>query len=548
MLSRAALANIATPPTSLPPKKWIRHSDRRARAGRSVWKEPNDDSPLPGSTKGDSKSSKKPNEEMDMSVVHDSRGKVKSEKEADSPQTSTTLRIHPQERNSKLEDRVQDSKFSDPFICKSSTSGLPIESTTPATLYKRDRVTSTHASSKDRPLITDSKPRNRIASTSHEHKSDSKLPVRSVCEPRRSRPSIPSTPPATTYKKNHIIDNDTSSTDRVFTTSLKKPHNPHTSVLDDLDTKPSRSSMYQEGSSRNPIELTSPPTTDQRSYTLSKNRMPGTSIRPQKLFVCRELGLPPTPYTSRRIRHSSSVSPPSKLDMCKSEDETVKEDMKDDPFTAKSTEPKARREPRQRSPFEQYPGQNFMREIQKKRKEDLNRKRKLSEDMNSDSKRSSGGFMSRFEIDAENNFGVGHVFNEVARGKEARKQMHGADCDCCAGYYEQAAKDLRIPLKELPNRMGQHKNDISRHRHFNPPPTTPPGYWQMGFPDTPQVKTINRQAQENKRRKLEIVEAQAKWSWSLQIQNLNIEVDICNELACLILFFLLTLDFPFQFE
>ncbi|KAH9819037.1 hypothetical protein DFH28DRAFT_61500 [Melampsora americana] len=517
MLSKAALANIATPPTALPPKKWIRCSDRKSRIGRSVWKESNLDAFLSSSSKGTAKLSKKSNEEMDTSSVHDSRRKIKSEKRSDTSEANAIHQHYPQEQKSLLSNKAEDSNFSDPSISKSSSSRLSIESITPVTFHKRDRITSMHTSSKDRPLISSSKPRKLIASTSPEYESDSSCPDTTINHLGNSRITFPSTPPATAYKRTNIGDHDKSYIGRVSTTNFKKSQNPHTSVLDDkhLDTEPFSSSISQEGSSRNHIQLTPPSTTEQRRHpstvdTSSKGRMPTTAIRPQKLFVCRELGLPPTPYTSRRIRHSSSVSPPSKLDILKSEDKKVKKEMGDDPFIVQSTDPKARLESKKWSPVEQYPGQNFMREIQKKRKQDLHRKRKLSEDGKADSKRLSGGFMSRFEIDAENNFGVGHVFNEVARDKATRKQMHGVECDCCAGYYEQAAKDLRIPLKELPNRMGQHKNDISRHRHFNPPPTTPPGYWQMGFPDTPQVEIFNREAQENKRRKLEMVEAQAR--------------------------------------
>ncbi|KAI8461498.1 hypothetical protein BY996DRAFT_6510699 [Phakopsora pachyrhizi] len=61
----------------------------------------------------------------------------------------------------------------------------------------------------------------------------------------------------------------------------------------------------------------------------------------------------------------------------------------------------------------------------------------------------------RFEIDPKANFGVGHVFDEVGRGKHVRKTMRGKDCE----------------------EISDHQNLISRHRHFNPPPPTPPHYW-----------------------------------------------------------------------
>ncbi|CAH7685712.1 expressed protein [Phakopsora pachyrhizi] len=115
----------------------------------------------------------------------------------------------------------------------------------------------------------------------------------------------------------------------------------------------------------------------------------------------------------------------------------------------------------------------------------------------------------RFEIDPKANFGVGHVFDEVGRGKHVRKTMRGKDCECCSGYYEQAAKDFKkvpgIDIREI----SDHQNLISRHRHFNPPPPTPPHYWQLGFPDTQQVDAINERAAELQQQKIKKMEAQA---------------------------------------
>lgn len=42
--------------------------------------------------------------------------------------------------------------------------------------------------------------------------------------------------------------------------------------------------------------------------------------------------------------------------------------------------------------------------------------------------------------------------------------------------------------------IAAHKKQISRHRHRWEAPKTPPGYWDISFPDTQEVDEINRQA------------------------------------------------------
>ncbi|KAI9622753.1 hypothetical protein H4Q26_015036 [Puccinia striiformis f. sp. tritici PST-130] len=127
---------------------------------------------------------------------------------------------------------------------------------------------------------------------------------------------------------------------------------------------------------------------------------------------------------------------------------------------------------------EEFPGQLYLRKIHQKRLKTLASKKP---------KPSVDNINDQFEIDPNHNFGVKHVFNETGvRGKENRKKMHGVGCDCCSGV------------------------KISRHRHFNPPPQTPPGYWQMGFPDTQHVEEINRKAIENNKNKFKKIQVQAK--------------------------------------
>jgi hypothetical protein len=50
--------------------------------------------------------------------------------------------------------------------------------------------------------------------------------------------------------------------------------------------------------------------------------------------------------------------------------------------------------------------------------------------------------------------------------------------------------------EENEKEIEKHKQEISRHRHHWAPPSTPPKYWSIGFPDTQEVREINREAEE----------------------------------------------------
>ncbi|KAH8120283.1 DNA repair protein endonuclease SAE2/CtIP C-terminus-domain-containing protein [Phellopilus nigrolimitatus] len=126
-----------------------------------------------------------------------------------------------------------------------------------------------------------------------------------------------------------------------------------------------------------------------------------------------------------------------------------------------------------------------------------------------------------FQIDTSRNHGIAYQFDEVVRGREHRRRLHAGDCDCCKEYYDR--------LEPLPGRLlppawtsptakptidnkhpmdvEQHKKYISRHRHQWAPPTTPPDYWNIGFPTTQEAADINRRAGNihvDKRRRVEL--------------------------------------------
>ncbi|KAG9318272.1 DNA repair protein endonuclease SAE2/CtIP C-terminus-domain-containing protein [Chiua virens] len=141
---------------------------------------------------------------------------------------------------------------------------------------------------------------------------------------------------------------------------------------------------------------------------------------------------------------------------------------------------------------------------------------------------------SRFSIRKDRNNGMDFQYDAVVRNQKERKHMLGSDCECCHEYYEAvgplppSGQPLwRSPTKrkshdshhylhtsdndkENTDDVEEHKQLISRHRHHWHRPKTPPGYWDIGFPDTQEVLDINRRAAEMHKRKLVDVEVEAK--------------------------------------
>ncbi|KAF8900697.1 DNA repair protein endonuclease SAE2/CtIP C-terminus-domain-containing protein [Gymnopilus junonius] len=153
-----------------------------------------------------------------------------------------------------------------------------------------------------------------------------------------------------------------------------------------------------------------------------------------------------------------------------------------------------------------------------------------------------------FTIDPAQNGGVPYQYDEVVRSKEARRKMDAGDCECCREYYENVGplpSRLQAPLWRSPtssparscphhpaknngvdmnNRTSpsasraarrrsdieSHKKAISRHRHTWARAATPPGYWEIGFPNTQQVLGINEKAKEMHQRKKDQIEREAE--------------------------------------
>ncbi|KAF9524911.1 DNA repair protein endonuclease SAE2/CtIP C-terminus-domain-containing protein [Crepidotus variabilis] len=139
----------------------------------------------------------------------------------------------------------------------------------------------------------------------------------------------------------------------------------------------------------------------------------------------------------------------------------------------------------------------------------------------------------QFVINPVLNSGKNYQYDEVVRNREERKKMHGGDCECCRDYYENVGPlppRLQQPLWRSPTRspskfkrrrsvspspreitdMGSRRQAISRHRHTWARAKTPPGYWDIGFPDTQQVGDINQKAHEMQQQKLDEVEKEAE--------------------------------------
>jgi len=63
---------------------------------------------------------------------------------------------------------------------------------------------------------------------------------------------------------------------------------------------------------------------------------------------------------------------------------------------------------------------------------------------------------------------------EIVRKKKDREKLPSHDCEQCKAFYDAVKNDF-------------HKasliNQCSRHKDQFLPPATPPGYWDLGFPD-----------------------------------------------------------------
>ncbi|KAJ6519274.1 DNA repair protein endonuclease SAE2/CtIP C-terminus-domain-containing protein [Mycena sanguinolenta] len=134
-----------------------------------------------------------------------------------------------------------------------------------------------------------------------------------------------------------------------------------------------------------------------------------------------------------------------------------------------------------------------------------------------------------YAIDPARNGGVDFQYDAVVRRKEDRRRMDGGDCECCRDYYEAIGPmpdRLQPPLWRSPQKSSSerkpcrnggredaiysHKQAISRHRHDWAQGSTPPSYWDIGFPSTQEAQLINQKAAEMQQKKRRMVEREAE--------------------------------------
>ncbi|CAM6105689.1 unnamed protein product [Calypogeia fissa] len=78
--------------------------------------------------------------------------------------------------------------------------------------------------------------------------------------------------------------------------------------------------------------------------------------------------------------------------------------------------------------------------------------------------------------------------NLPVRKKRDREELKGIECHQCKQFYDAiAAKDVEGVQGVLPC---YHVNEVSRHRFKYLPPSTPEGFWNIGFDDSEQLKYL----------------------------------------------------------
>lgn len=83
---------------------------------------------------------------------------------------------------------------------------------------------------------------------------------------------------------------------------------------------------------------------------------------------------------------------------------------------------------------------------------------------------------------------------------------------------KRTSEDLEIDASDLvgssskprETHVADHVRKISRHRRRWEAPRTPPGYWDIGFPDTQETSRINERAAEIHAQKMRNAEAEAE--------------------------------------
>ncbi|KAF8259412.1 hypothetical protein EI94DRAFT_1668530 [Lactarius quietus] len=154
---------------------------------------------------------------------------------------------------------------------------------------------------------------------------------------------------------------------------------------------------------------------------------------------------------------------------------------------------------------------------------------------------------AEFEIDPVGNAGVPFAFDEVVRGRRHRHGLDAGECEECRDWYEAVgplpprleaprwsesppppSSPTLVPSecsttkrrggtspssstrKSTSAAVSAHRQAVSRHRAQWERAPTPPGYWEIGFPDTQAVEKINEKAAEIHRQKRAAIAREAR--------------------------------------
>ena len=166
-------------------------------------------------------------------------------------------------------------------------------------------------------------------------------------------------------------------------------------------------------------------------------------------------------------------------------------------------------------------------------------------------KRARPAINAEFEIDPLANGGVPFAFDDVVRGRRHRHNLDAGECEECRdvrfffymfrAFFTDMMCKWYAAVKPLPPRLEAprwsesppppssptlvpsecnststkstvraHRQAVSRHRAQWQRAPTPPGYWEIGFPDTQAVEKINEKAAEIHQQKRDAIAREAK--------------------------------------
>lgn len=80
--------------------------------------------------------------------------------------------------------------------------------------------------------------------------------------------------------------------------------------------------------------------------------------------------------------------------------------------------------------------------------------------------------------EGNNNNNKTFKYVEVIRKKADRELLPGYECEQCRMFYDAINEGSNVPFDRK-----KFINDCSRHKHLFEPPSTPPDFWEVSFPE-----------------------------------------------------------------